>query len=174
MPQTVRDSPQHFVRWDLIKMCQTVRYVYPDCGHPIRPDSDTVYIERCRIAHDTDSNCWIPQSLPPAFIQDRAYYGEDLAEECATCLSLNAWDDEDAVQAWRDKSDEEDEEDATEQNTTQREMEPVLSEEERLEAEALQWAINKMIEIDSDAEEQSSSEETMDLDGSQPSNAEYR
>ncbi|RSL96118.1 hypothetical protein CDV31_013590 [Fusarium ambrosium] len=171
----------HYARW-MIKMCQTVRYVYPDCGHPIRPDSDTVYIERCRIAHDTDSNCWIPQNLPPAFIQDRAYYGEDLAEECATCLSLNAWDDEDAVQAWveggsffeRDKSDGEDEEDATEQNATQRETEAVLSEEERLEAEALQWAINKMIEIDSDAEEQSSSSETMDLDGSQPSNAEYR
>lgn len=86
-------------------MCQAVRYVYPGCGHPIRPDSDRWYLERCRIAHDTDSNCWLPHNLPPEFIQDRVYHGEGLAEDCAMCLSLNAWNDDDAVRAWVEGTD---------------------------------------------------------------------
>lgn len=86
-------------------MCQAVRYVYPSCGHSIRPYSDTWYFERCRIAHDTDSNCWMPRNLPPEFIQDKVYYGEGVAEECAMCLSLNAWDDDDAIQAWVEGTD---------------------------------------------------------------------
>ncbi|KAJ4211085.1 hypothetical protein NW759_012838 [Fusarium solani] len=169
-------------------MCQAVRYVYPDCGHPIRPDSDTWYLERCRIAHDTYSNCWLPHNLPPEFIQERVYHGDDLAEECATCLSLGAWDDDDAVRAWGEENDEDEDDEgdddagnAAEQNTTQRSTEADTTAEELRDAEDLRWAMNKMIEIDSDAggetpppEDRSLGSASMDLEGSQPSETEYR
>ncbi|KAI8721298.1 hypothetical protein NCS52_00577000 [Fusarium sp. LHS14.1] len=173
-------------------MCQAVRYVYPGCGHPIRPDSDTWYLERCRIAHDTDSNCWLPQNPPPEFMQERVYPGGDLAEECATCLTLNAWDDDDAVRAWGEENDDENEDEdedgdsdagnATQQDTTQTSTDAGPSAEELREAEDLQWAINKMIEIDSDAggETPPSPENrrldwaSMGLEGSQRSRMKYR
>lgn len=68
----------------------------------------------------------------------------------------------------------------TQQNTTQRSTEADTTAEELRAAEDLRWAMNKMIEIDSDAggetpprEDRSLGSASMDLEGSQPSEMEY-
>ncbi|KAJ4329468.1 hypothetical protein N0V84_000103 [Fusarium piperis] len=124
-------------------MCQAVRYVYPGCGHPIRPFSDALFVERCRIAHDTDTTCWMPQIPPPEFVQERVWYSEDLAEECAMCLVSNTYNLDDPGSFFLGEDEDEDEEDEYEDGEDD-------EDDEKEAAENLRGAMNNPIEMDDD------------------------
>ncbi|KAM0561987.1 hypothetical protein ACHAPJ_002428 [Fusarium lateritium] len=63
-------------------MCKPVRYVYPDCGHPVDPDPDVWILERCASAHRSNRDCWLPNDIPDQFIEDKPWPNDNLTEPC--------------------------------------------------------------------------------------------
>ncbi|KAJ4268862.1 hypothetical protein NW762_002933 [Fusarium torreyae] len=63
-------------------MCKPVRYVYPDCGHPVDPDPDVWILERCVSAHWSNRDCWLPNDIPDQFIEDKPWPNDNLSEPC--------------------------------------------------------------------------------------------
>ncbi|KAF4972861.1 hypothetical protein FSARC_661 [Fusarium sarcochroum] len=63
-------------------MCKPVRYVYPDCGHPIDLDPEVWILERCRLAHRSNRDCWLPNDIPDQFIEDKPWPNDNLTESC--------------------------------------------------------------------------------------------
>ncbi|KAM0346388.1 hypothetical protein ACHAPU_005451 [Fusarium lateritium] len=63
-------------------MCKPVRYVYPGCGHPVDLDLEVWTMERCRLAHLSNRDCWIPQDIPDELIERKPWPNENLSEPC--------------------------------------------------------------------------------------------
>ncbi|KAF4945143.1 hypothetical protein FGADI_12152 [Fusarium gaditjirri] len=63
-------------------MCKAVRYVYPECGHPVDPDPKVWVLERCIPAVSFNRDCWFPRDLPENFIEKKPWPNDNLAEPC--------------------------------------------------------------------------------------------
>ncbi|KAF5245476.1 hypothetical protein FANTH_7309 [Fusarium anthophilum] len=63
-------------------MCRAVRYVYPECGHPVDPDPKVWVLERCIPAVSFGRDCWFPRDLPENFIDKKPWPNDNLAEPC--------------------------------------------------------------------------------------------
>ncbi|KAF5658452.1 hypothetical protein FHETE_9876 [Fusarium heterosporum] len=63
-------------------MCRPFRYVYPGCGHPVDLDLEIWTIERCRLAHLSNRDCWIPQDIPDELIERKPWPNDSLSEPC--------------------------------------------------------------------------------------------
>ncbi|RKL43163.1 hypothetical protein BFJ72_g4576 [Fusarium proliferatum] len=63
-------------------MCRAVRYVYPECGHPVDPDPKVWVLERCIPAVSFGRDCWFPRDLPENFIEKKPWPNDNLAEPC--------------------------------------------------------------------------------------------
>ncbi|KAF5640580.1 PPIC-type PPIASE domain protein [Fusarium sp. NRRL 52700] len=63
-------------------MCRAVRYVYPECGHPVDPDPKVWVLERCIPAVSFGRDCWFPRNLPENFIEKKPWPNDNLAEPC--------------------------------------------------------------------------------------------
>ncbi|KAM0436612.1 hypothetical protein ACHAPT_002320 [Fusarium lateritium] len=154
-------------------MCQAIRYVYPDCRHPIVPDPDVWDVERCRRAHATNRDCWMPHDLHPDFIQHRVWTNGNLTEPCENSSFEESSDEDDDEQADTNGQD-------TTQSTT--EMDDSLNGVLDLGvAQAIQRVVDRLAESDDEQEpaeedlpdDHSLGSASMDLEGSQPSETEY-
>ncbi|KAF5571454.1 PPIC-type PPIASE domain-containing protein [Fusarium phyllophilum] len=63
-------------------MCRAVRYVYPECGHPVDPDPRVWVLEKCIPAVSFGRDCWFPRDLPENFIEKKPWPNDNLAEPC--------------------------------------------------------------------------------------------
>ncbi|WZH44309.1 hypothetical protein QYS62_005328 [Fusarium acuminatum] len=63
-------------------MCKPVRYVHPGCGHPVDLDPGVWTIERCRLAHLSNRECWIPHDVPNELISRKTWPNDNLPEPC--------------------------------------------------------------------------------------------
>ncbi|KAK2680079.1 hypothetical protein RAB80_005260 [Fusarium oxysporum f. sp. vasinfectum] len=63
-------------------MCKAVRYVYPECGHPVDPDPKAWVLEKCIPAVSFNRDCWLPRDLPENFIEEKPWPNDNLAEPC--------------------------------------------------------------------------------------------
>ncbi|KAG8665496.1 hypothetical protein FPOAC2_10570 [Fusarium poae] len=63
-------------------MCKAVRYVYPNCGHPIVQDKYVWSVERCPYAQCCSRDCWIPNDIPQHLIEDTPWPYDNLTEPC--------------------------------------------------------------------------------------------
>ncbi|KAF5002583.1 hypothetical protein FGRMN_267 [Fusarium graminum] len=63
-------------------MCKPVRYVHPGCGHPVDLDLEVWTIERCRLAHLSNRDCWVPQDIPDELIERKPWPNDSLSEPC--------------------------------------------------------------------------------------------
>ncbi|KAF4456383.1 hypothetical protein F53441_1453 [Fusarium austroafricanum] len=59
-------------------MCKPVRYVYPDCGHPVDSDPDKWIVESCLTAISLNRDCWIPKGLPDEYIEKKPWPNNNL------------------------------------------------------------------------------------------------
>ncbi|KAF4460825.1 PPIC-type PPIASE domain-containing [Fusarium albosuccineum] len=66
-------------------MCKPIRYVYPDCGHPVVPKREVWILERCTRAFACNRDCWIPNDILASRIQDKPWPNNNLTEPCALC-----------------------------------------------------------------------------------------
>ncbi|CAJ0553369.1 Ff.00g118810.m01.CDS01 [Fusarium sp. VM40] len=63
-------------------MCKPVRYVHPGCGHPVDLGPGVWTIERCRLAHLSNRECWIPHDVPDELINRKTWPSDNLPEPC--------------------------------------------------------------------------------------------
>ncbi|KAF5020963.1 hypothetical protein F66182_7009 [Fusarium sp. NRRL 66182] len=63
-------------------MCNPVRYVYPDCGHPIDSDPEVWTLERCLLAYHGGRDCWIPSDIADKLIEKKPWPNDNLTESC--------------------------------------------------------------------------------------------
>ncbi|KAH7267641.1 uncharacterized protein BKA55DRAFT_684917 [Fusarium redolens] len=63
-------------------MCKAVRYIYPECGHPVDPDPKVWIVERCIPAISFNRDCWIPRNVPENFIEKKPWPNDNLTEPC--------------------------------------------------------------------------------------------
>ncbi|SPJ73078.1 uncharacterized protein FTOL_02807 [Fusarium torulosum] len=63
-------------------MCKPVRYVHPGCGHPVDLEPGVWTIERCRLAHLSNRECWIPHDVPDELINRKTWPNDNQPEPC--------------------------------------------------------------------------------------------
>ncbi|KAF4341015.1 PPIC-type PPIASE domain protein [Fusarium beomiforme] len=63
-------------------MCLPVRYVYPDCGHPVDSDPQVWSVERCRSAVVLNRDCWTPHDILEELIEKKPWPNNNLTEPC--------------------------------------------------------------------------------------------